>query len=297
MSATKYHTIIFVPHARARFRKFRVSDRALKIGAAAVAASLLLALSSTFSFFAGLRSSAESARLRTENSRLVEASARYEASIETLRQRLDAFEVKTRRLAMLAGVQDTRELGRGGTGGPAPGGDSSAFLPGGEPVAALGDMGGRSSTLSRQLDLLEGRFRERQTHLAATPTVAPVAGIPTNGFGSRADPFEGNQQFHAALDISAAAGSPVIAPAAGVVVRAGWQNGYGKVVEISHGYGFSTLYGHLQSIDIAEGARVERGVPIGKVGSTGRSTGPHLHYEVRVDGRNVNPLEFILDTF
>lgn len=297
MSAPKYHTIIFVPHARARFRKFRVSDRALKIGAAAVAASLLLALSSTFSFFAGLRSSAESARLRSENGRLKEASARYEASIETLRQRLEAFEVKTRRLAMLAGVQDTRELGRGGTGGPGPGTGSSAFLPGGEPVAELGDMGGRSSTLSRQLDLLEGRFRERQSHLAATPTIAPVAGIPTNGYGNRADPFEGGHQFHAALDISAASGSPVVAPAAGVVVRAGWQNGYGKVVEISHGYGFSTLYGHLQSIDIAEGARVERGAPIGKVGSTGRSTGPHLHYEVRVDGRNVNPLEYILDTF
>ena len=158
-------------------------------------------------------------------------------------------------------------------------------------------MRGASAEIGRRLDLLETRFRERQSLLAATPTISPVVGVPTGGYGTRTDPFEGGAEFHPALDISAAAGTPVVAPAAGVITRAGWENGYGRVIEISHGYGFTTLYGHLQEIGVAEGARVERGQPIGRVGTTGRSTGPHLHYEVKVDGRNTNPLQYILNAF
>ncbi len=299
MQPAKYHTVIFVPHARARFRKFRVSDRALKLGAVALGVSLILAFSSAFSFVAGLRSSSESARLRTENRRLKEATERYTTSIDSLRQRLESFEAKTRRLAILAGMNDTRELERGGTGGPLnnSGASGVGYIPGGESPASLREMGGRSADIQRRLDLLEGRFRQRNSLLASTPTIAPVVGIPTNGFGNRADPFEGGTAFHSALDISAAPGTPVVAPAGGIVTRAGWQNGYGRVIEISHGYGFATLYGHLETISVAEGDRVERGGVLGHVGSSGRSTGPHLHYEVHVDGEKENPLKYILNAF
>jgi len=301
MQTPKYHTVIFVPHARARFRKFRISDRALRVTVVAVALSLLLSLSSTLSFFSGIRSSSESARLKEENLRLKDANVRFSSSIDTLRQRLDAFEVKTHRLAILAGMSDTKELGRGGTGGPqdglAPAAWSYQLNGGGETPAALRVISLRSVEVSRRLDILEGRFRQRQTLLASTPTIAPVVGIPTNGFGNRTDPFEGGNEFHKALDISAAPGTPVVSPAGGVVTRAGWQNGYGRVIEISHGYGYSTLYGHLESIDVAEGSHVDRGQMIGRVGSTGRSTGPHLHYEVLVDGVNDNPLKYILNAY
>jgi murein DD-endopeptidase MepM/ murein hydrolase activator NlpD len=299
MPEPKFHTIIFVPHAKGRFRNLRVSDRVLKLGAVALGLVLVLALSSTFTFFVGLRSSSETSRLREENRRLRESAERSAASIDTLRKRIDAFEVKTRRLAILAGMSDVRDLGRGGTGGPVEGSNigSSSFLGGGESSGSLGEMRAKSVDIGRRLELLDRRFRERQSLLAGTPTIAPVAGIPTNGFGNRADPFEGGREFHQALDISAASGSTVVSPASGVVTKAGWENGYGKVVVISHGHGYTTLYGHLSSIETVEGARVERGQRIGRVGSTGRSTGPHLHYEVKVDGRNENPLAYILDAF
>ncbi|MGZ5429346.1 MAG: M23 family metallopeptidase, partial [Thermoanaerobaculia bacterium] len=89
----------------------------------------------------------------------------------------------------------------------------------------------------------------------------------------------------------------VVAPASGTVVRVGWDKGFGRFLEIAHGYGVTTLYGHLQTPRVAEGQRVKRGDPVALVGSTGRSTGPHLHYEVHTDGKPVNPLDYVLTAF
>ena len=298
MSQTpKYHTVIFVPHAKARFRKFRISDRQLRFGAIAAGLSFLLALSSTVSFVAGIRSSSESARLRSENRRLRDANQRYSDSIASLRQRLDGFEVQTKRLAILAGLADTRELARGGAGGPhLPVGSGDDAMPQ-DSTASIVALRGESLGLASRLSSIERRFRDRQAVLASTPTIAPVVGIPTNGFGTRTDPFEGGPEYHPALDIASSVGSPIVAPAGGVVVRAGWENGYGNLVEVSHGFGFVTRYGHLSRIDVRAGAQIARGDRLGLVGTTGRSTGPHLHYEVVVDGKHVNPLEYILDAF
>jgi murein DD-endopeptidase MepM/ murein hydrolase activator NlpD len=124
-----------------------------------------------------------------------------------------------------------------------------------------------------------------------------VRGILTDGFGGRSDPFTGEAGQHNAVDISSAAGAPIRSPADGIVVKAEWANGYGQVVYISHGYGYSTRYGHLSKIGVRAGQRVKRGDVIGNVGSTGRSTGPHLHYEVRVNNNPVNPLEYILNAY
>ena len=111
------------------------------------------------------------------------------------------------------------------------------------------------------------------------------------------DPFTGEPGTHNAIDISSAVGQPVRAPADGIVVKSEWANGYGNVVYISHGYGYSTRYGHLSTFSVHPGDHVKRGDVIGHVGSTGRSTGPHLHYEVRLNNAPVNPLEYILNAF
>lgn len=298
MSTTpKYHTVIFVPHAKARFRKFRVSDRQLRFGAVAAVVAFLLALSSSVSFVAGIRSSSESARLRQENRRLRDANQRYSDSISGLRTRLDNFELQTKRLAILAGLSDSRELARGGAGGPhLPAGTGDAEIQP-DSTASIIALRGESLGVASRLSAIERLFRERLTVLASTPTIAPVVGIPTNGFGTRTDPFEGGPEYHPALDIASSVGSPVVSPAGGVVVRAGWENGYGNLVEVSHGFGYVTRYGHLSRIDVKAGATVARGDRLGLVGTTGRSTGPHLHYEIVVDGRHVNPLEYILDAF
>jgi murein DD-endopeptidase MepM/ murein hydrolase activator NlpD len=126
------------------------------------------------------------------------------------------------------------------------------------------------------------------------PSGWPVAGAMRGGFGFRRNPFGGSgSEFHKGQDISAPMGTPVIATADGVVTNAGWLRGYGRVVYVDHGNGLSTRYGHLSRIDVIVGQSVQRGGQLGLVGSTGRSTGPHLHYEVRVEGQATNPVPYL----
>jgi murein DD-endopeptidase MepM/ murein hydrolase activator NlpD len=131
--------------------------------------------------------------------------------------------------------------------------------------------------------------------LQLVPYRKPVVGEVefTSGFGVRVDPFLGRPAMHTGLDFRAQAGDPVRATANGKVVSAGWSGGYGRMVEIDHGNGLSTRYGHLSEINVKVGEYVKIGQVIGQVGSTGRSTGPHLHYETRIDGEAVDPQKFL----
>ena len=115
----------------------------------------------------------------------------------------------------------------------------------------------------------------------------------TSGFGVRADPFRHSAAMHAGIDLAGPIGTPIYATADGVVSKAGWGNGYGNMVQISHGAGMETRYGHMSRLLVAANTRVHRGQLIGLMGSTGRSTGSHLHYEVRIDGRAVNPVPYL----
>ena len=153
----------------------------------------------------------------------------------------------------------------------------------------------RSASLGSRLSDVESQFARRETLGSSTPSVAPVRGLLNSGFGSRKDPITGEGAFHPGLDISTRRHEPVLATAAGTVVKSGWAGDYGNAVEIDHGTGYQTVYGHLDAILVKEGQKVRRGERVGLVGSTGRSTGPHLHYEVRQGDRILNPLEYILD--
>ena len=137
---------------------------------------------------------------------------------------------------------------------------------------------------------------ERLTRtLATVPVRKPVMGEldVSSGFGVRVDPFIRAPAMHTGIDFRGETGDPARATADGTVTVAGWQGGYGKMVEIDHGYGFTTRYGHLSDITVKVGQRVRAGHIVGKVGSTGRSTGPHLHYETRVNGEAVDPRKFL----
>jgi septal ring factor EnvC (AmiA/AmiB activator) len=128
---------------------------------------------------------------------------------------------------------------------------------------------------------------------SAAPNLWPVEGQITGSFGERIDPFNGEGAFHSGVDISAAVGSTVIAPADGVVTFADFMSGYGRAVMIDHGHGISTRYGHLASFAVTAGQYIHRGDTIGYVGLSGRSTGPHLHYEVRINDTPVNPYKYL----
>jgi murein DD-endopeptidase MepM/ murein hydrolase activator NlpD len=127
----------------------------------------------------------------------------------------------------------------------------------------------------------------------SAPNLWPVEGQITGSFGERIDPFNGEGAFHSGVDISSSVGSPVIAPADGVVTFADFQGGYGRAIVVDHGHGITTRYGHLSSFAVTAGQSIQRGDTIGYVGLSGRSTGPHLHYEVRINDVPVNPYKYL----
>lgn len=134
---------------------------------------------------------------------------------------------------------------------------------------------------------------ERGLMIRSLPISSPVSGTITSGFGMRNHPILGGRRAHKGLDIAAPTGTEIFAPGRGTVVFSGRKNGYGNTVIVDHGYGYTTLYGHCSKLLVEEGATVSRGDVIALVGSTGRSTGPHLHYEVRINGEHMNPGAFI----
>jgi len=136
---------------------------------------------------------------------------------------------------------------------------------------------------------------EQKLELARSlPSLMPARGVITSGFGWRRDPVYGDWRFHQGIDIAAPPGTPVVAAADGVVRFAGWNQGYGKAIEIDHGHGITTFYAHCSRIAVRVGQRVRRGQIIAYIGATGKTTGPHLHYEVRVRGVPQNPERFII---
>jgi murein DD-endopeptidase MepM/ murein hydrolase activator NlpD len=161
--------------------------------------------------------------------------------------------------------------------------------------AKLASNAGPFERQLHRINLTRAQIDRLNRTLAVVPYRKPVIGQVefTSGFGIRSDPFLGRPAMHTGLDFRAATGDPVRATAYGKVIAAGWQGGYGKMVEIDHGNTLSTRYGHLSEINVKVGDIVRIGQVIGAVGSTGRSTGPHLHYETRIDGDAVDPQKFL----
>ncbi len=143
------------------------------------------------------------------------------------------------------------------------------------------------------LQMLIEYFEDKRSLFASTPTIWPVRGWVTSHFGNRTSPFSGIVKLHEGIDIAAQTGTPIVAPADGVVLKAGFGTGYGNMVEISHGYGIKTIYAHNSRLNVKAGQRVKRGETIAFLGDSGSSTGPHLHYEVRVNGIPVNPSRYM----
>ena len=178
--------------------------------------------------------------------------------------------------------QEARAGCRRATGGP--------FVP----LTLRSDAGAFERQLYR-INVARAHVERLTRTLGAVPVRKPILGEIdlSSGFGVRSDPFLGRPAMHTGLDFRSSIGDPVRATANGTVETAGWNGGYGKMVEIDHGNGFSTRYGHLSEIDVKVGQQVKIGQIVGRVGSTGRSTGPHLHYETRIDGDAVDPQKFL----
>ena len=289
--AKRHHTIILIPHAHAKLRKWQVTN--LQIG---IALGVFCLLTLTASFFTWLHYSTnanpvEIARLKGENDRLRKTNLIFESSLKKLQGQLVEYEDRTRQLAIVAGVESLESGAEAGIGGGGPTDEAEV----GGLSGGLSNIADRAGQIAGALDAVEAKLAERVRWISSTPAITPVKGIFTSGFGYRSDPLTHGSGSHQGVDIAAAPGQPVRASADGVVVRAGLIGGLGQAVYIAHGFGLTTRYGHMSRIDVRPGQRIKRGDVVGRVGNTGRSTGYHLHYEVRVDGDPVNPLAYILD--
>lgn len=161
-------------------------------------------------------------------------------------------------------------------------------------MQVLDDLALQIDDRARQLEMLEQVVSARELKQAVSPSGRPITkGWLSSYYGIRNDPFSGRREMHKGLDFAGTMGDAIVATAAGVVSWAGKRYGYGQLVEISHGDGYSTRYGHCQEILVKPGDRVEPGQTIALLGSSGRSTGPHVHYEVMRDGRQINPTKFV----
>ncbi len=319
------YTLILVTDELSPVRRMHLSRRSLRrsVGAALIAGAVLAV--GLVDYVLLRRDAVDVSQLRAE-------SARHRAELLALGselggiagelERLRELERKVRVIANLPGamreVRVPDHAGQGGGDEPpgpelAPG--DAATDPGEARADGLGNTQGagldaaslaRVQKRARQLtgelptrklsllDLLDGLEGQSQ-RLASTPSIWPTSGFVTSRYGNRTSPFTGRAQFHAGIDIAADFGTSVIAPARGRVVFAGTNGPFGRMLELDHGYGLRTHYGHLARALVKRGQTVERGEAIAAVGSTGRSTGPHLHYGVEVNGRAVDPTNYIFE--
>jgi len=262
--------------SRAHIRRICVHKRWLK----ASALVLFAVMCGLVYGFYGLTQQAAHWRIERENQRLRAENEQQRKELQNLNNRVDAVEDTSRKLAEVSGVQEESKAAHG-QGGPARPVDNAA---------ALVALELKTAKLERELRMYEGFLRQH----GMIPSVWPVNGKLESGVGGRRNPFGGRgYEYHEGQDIDAAYGTPVQAAATGRVIIAGWQRGYGNVVYVDHGTGLSTRYGHLSEIDVSVGQTVTRGQTVGLVGSTGRSTGPHLHYEVRINNQPVDPRPYL----
>ncbi len=261
------------------------------------------------SFFYNLtnyaRKEADRSRLHAldnENRIVQREITRIEKELFGLQNMIDSLELYDKKLRNYVPLKPIdEELRKMGVGGYVPGFAEEDLSS--QTKKELTDLSESLDNLLSRARLQKSSYEELVTHLKEkaylrdhTPSIMPVQGWVMRGYGYHIDPFTGQVKMHEGLDIAAPNGTPIVSPASGTVRYAGEKKDYGLCVEVDHGYGFGTMYAHCQRIRVNSGMQVRRGDVIAYVGNTGRSTGPHLHYEILLSHTAVNPLNYILTT-
>ena len=296
--ADRRWTVMVVPHGSDSPRSFSISERAVRAAAYAGSALGLIvlvglgsAVASTGRYISSAVRPTEASAMSTPPRDVAEVAKR----VASLRDTLDVIRKREAQIRLLAGLPSTDSAAAAAlvaAGGDVAAGDSAARAP------SQADV----ETLIQRADLLSARFAAVTDSLevnakrfASVPSIMPTAGWLTSQFSrARGHPLLHTTRPHEGIDVSAPMGAPIVAPASGTVTRVGYANGYGNVLEIDHGNGIVTRYAHCSRIDVRNGQHVTRGQRIAAVGSTGLATGPHLHYELHINGKVVNPLTYVL---
>jgi murein DD-endopeptidase MepM/ murein hydrolase activator NlpD len=300
--AKRRWTVVFVPHGSEPSKIIEVSYGLIKTAIGGVALGLAAALLVGYATMARTADLSRTAHLQDENSRLAQEIGELHGRLSSLSDTLTRISQRDARIRVLANLEPIDpQVQAAGIGGP-----TLAARPGllnaGPAVRRSEEIRVDLNALIRRANLLASSFEEAKDslashsqRLAATPSIMPTQGWLTSAFSSmREHPILHIARPHEGIDVTAPMGSPIEAPAAGVVTDAGWESGYGNTVTIDHGYGVTTKFAHASKLLVRTGQRVQRGQRIALVGNTGLATGPHLHYEVHVNGRPVDPLKYVL---
>jgi murein DD-endopeptidase MepM/ murein hydrolase activator NlpD len=294
-------TLVFVPHGSEPSRIVEVSYTVLRAAAVALGILLVLGAVAGYATIAHTTDLSRAARLQQENASLARELGELHGKLVSLADTISRISQRDSHIRVLANLEPIDpQVQEAGIGGP---GSSELSLTGLTGIARRSaevrvDLG----ALIRRANLLASSFKEaadslslHTARLAATPSIMPTQGWLSSAFSAmREHPILHLARPHEGIDISAPMGSPIEAPAAGLVIDTGWETGYGNTVTINHGFGIVTKFAHASKILVKKGQRVSRGERIALVGNTGLATGPHLHYEVHVDGRPVDPLKYVL---
>ncbi len=295
---SKRYTLLIADRSTGALRRFTVALRPTLVAVAVVfSLPVLMVLGARWSVHV------EMDELRSANALLQTQNESYRAATSELTTQISSLQAAVNELgdrahidpAALAASEKLSALNRArAVGGAAtPMGSAALSSAIASPESTFGVIRDLLSALESQLDSARSGVERRRALAAATPSIWPVTGWLSSSFGQRSDPFNGGPAFHEGIDIAADRGQPVFATADGQIANAGYSGDYGNLVVVRHAFGLETRYGHLLRMAVRSGQTVHRGDVIGYVGSTGRSTSPHLHYEVWLNSRLINPLRLL----
>jgi len=314
--AKKFFTILIVPDRTSTVRKLTIPRSWAYSAGVTLAVLLVLSAGVLVHYVRVLRELGDYQSVYQENREVSVQLQTYQDRIRKLDSRLDHLDRLEHKLRVMTSLEDPqRNIAIGPlTDGEDPSAEAGTSLdepsPADKGAAPDGDkrefefrkigfrlekLEGESKARELSLEELHALLEDQKSILNATPSIWPTRGFVSSTFGYRISPFTSVKKMHEGLDIAAPRGTDVFAPADGVVTFDGVKGAYGNLLVLDHGYGLVTRFGHLSQILVQPGSRVKRGDRIARVGNTGRSTGDHLHYEVRIDGVPINPTRYILD--
>jgi murein DD-endopeptidase MepM/ murein hydrolase activator NlpD len=302
------YSVIIVSDAKSTNKEFSVSAKFIKNSLLALSFLVVFFGFIIFQYLTMTLDKQKTKRLELETKDQKQKIGTLSSTIEDLNQRLKNMETYKERIMVATGLTSPLALKEVGSGGPEFNSQLSGDftlaqktlpddrLPQQNLLSKAKEIKESAKQIEDSLKSVESMINQQKLQLAATPVIWPTRGYLSGVFGNRVHPFTGRLEFHYGLDIATQLGNRIISPADGVVLLAENREYYGKMIMIDHGFGYITRYGHLSGFNVKEGQRVKRYDVIGYVGTTGRSNGPHLHYEVRYFDKPVNPADFILDT-
>ena len=290
-----FYTFIIVPNASSRLHKLKLPVRALYLLAGVGILSFFVAVGLGFSYAKMAFKAADYDKLQAENTNLKIQKKNLEVATQKLGDKINNLESVSQKIQNLI---ENNLTNRGKLNGPAVGGSkvdypTTELLGGSSGQLGIEFLKGQTSQVENRLSTLQDVVQQRVIKIRTTPSIWPVKGAITSHYGNRSDPFNGDAEMHLGLDISALYNAQVHAPADGKVIYAQRMAAYGNLLIIDHGDGLTTRYGHLARFTVKVGQKVKKGDIVALVGTTGRTTAPHLHYEVRVNDRPKNPRDFL----